>query len=119
MNSPTQAYRIVEIKNGLPHTLFHGLPSPDGRRSRRIQTDVWLDAEVKPVSYGRTSPFMESGFNVLLDRAECEAYLARFTAARELKVVRCLVQGIVPKPRAQSNVLLARRMYLPASEASV
>jgi hypothetical protein len=112
----TAAYRIVEIKNGLPHTLFHGLPGEGGRRSRVLRTDAWLAAEIKPVSYGRTSPFMEAGFNVLLDRAECEAYLDRFTAERTLKVVKCYVRGLRPKPRAQNNVLLASYLFLPASE---
>lgn len=112
MNEIT-AYRIVEIKNGKPHTLFHGLPG--AKRSRGAPTDVWVKAEVKPVSYGRNSPYFESGFNVLLDRHLCEDYLKRFTANRELKIVEVLVKGIREKPFAASPVFLADWMLLPST----
>jgi hypothetical protein len=114
MNYQTDAecWRIVEIKNGHYHTLFHGLPSEDGRRSRRLPKHTWLEAEEKMVSYGRGSPQMLSGFNVILSKPECEAYLGRFKDHRELKVVRCLAQELRPKPRANSDVWLARRLMI-------
>ena len=108
-----KAYRIVEMRYGAPCTLFHGLPGT--KRSRRIPLDTWLAAEKKPVSYGRSSPTMISGFNVLMDRKECEDYLSRFTADRKLLVVEILVRGLREKPNANSPVFLADWMLLPAT----
>ena len=111
MNTVT-AYRIVEIKNGIPHTLFHGIPL-NGTRTRKIPIGTWIKAEEKEVSYGKGSKPMISGFNVLLDRTLCEEYLTRFTGERELRVVEVLVRDLRPKPRAQSHVFLAKAMLLP------
>jgi hypothetical protein len=112
MTEPVTAYRIVEMKNGVPHTLFHGLPL-NGTRTRKIPIGTWIEAEEKEVSYGKGSPPMISGFNVLLDKELCLEYLTRFTGDRELRVVEVLVRDLRPKPRAQSPVFLAKSMMLP------
>lgn len=108
------AYRLVEMKHGQPHTLFHALPTKQ-KRSRIIPTDVWLQAEVKPVTYGRSSPTFESGFNVILEFDLCEQYLRRFTADRKVKIVEIKVKGIWPKPFSSSPVYLAEWMLLPST----
>jgi hypothetical protein len=107
-----ECYRIVEIKNGKYHSLFHGMPTEDGKRSRYLPVKQWIEAEEKMVSYGRTSPEMLSGFNVILSKADCDAYLTRFKDHRELKVVKCLAQELRPKPRATSEVWLAKRIMI-------
>lgn len=55
---------------------------------------------------------MLSGFNVILSREDCEAYLTRFKDNRELKVVRCFAKELRPKPRATSEVWLARHLMI-------
>jgi hypothetical protein len=105
-------YRIIEIKNGQTLTLFHGMPTPEGKRSRVLPTGEWLRAEEKPVSYGRGSPEMISGFNVTKDLEQCRQYLSRFTAERDLRVVRCLARGLRPKPRAQAEIFLASELMI-------
>jgi hypothetical protein len=107
-----ECWRIVEVKNGQYHTLFHGIPTEEGKRSRRLPLNEWLTAEEKMVSYGRGSPEMLSGFNVILSKSGCEAYLSRFKDHRELKVVKCVAQELRPKPRASSEVWLARKLMI-------
>lgn len=107
-----ECWRIVEVKNNQYHTLFHGLPTEEGKRSRRLPVNEWLVAEEKMVSYSKGSPEMLSGFNVILCKAECEAYLTRFKDHRQLKVVKCLARDLRPKPRATSDVWLARHLMI-------
>lgn len=107
-----ECWRIVEIKNGHYHTLFHGMPTEEGKRSRKLPVNEWLEAEEKLVSYGKGSPEMLSGFNVILCKTECEAYLTRFKDHRQLKVVKCLARDLRPKPRANSAVWLARHLMI-------
>jgi hypothetical protein len=112
------AYRIVEIKNNRPHSLFHGRPCPvtqahNHGRSRQLKTNAWLKAERKLVRDG-TGPWYESGFNVILDRDDCEEYLGRFYAPRILQVVQIRVRGeLRKKEHSRSPVMLADEMYLP------
>lgn len=103
------AYRIVEIKNTLPHTLFHGLNG-----NRRIPTDQWVRASTAKMVRDGTGPWYKPGFNVLLNREECEKYLERFTRPRELKVVPIWVNDdLRRKEHSRSEVWLADWMYLP------
>lgn len=107
----TTAYRIVEIRNGKPATLFHGISG-----SRNIPLGTWVKADNRMVRDG-TGPWYEGGFNVLLDREACEAYLERFKKPRELKVVEIKVRGrLRPKAHSPSPVFLADWMYLPEQE---
>jgi hypothetical protein len=102
------AYRIVELKGGHPHTLFHGVK---GRR--KLPVNRVIEADRKQVRDG-TGPYYESGFNVLLDHQACEQYLERFVAPRELRVVKVLVnENLRVKEHSRSEVYLADRMYLP------
>jgi hypothetical protein len=118
MNIQT-AYRIVEVKNGNPYTLFHGLPNPlfdwpnnGAKRSREIFRGIWLKADKKLVRDG-TGPYYLSGFNVLLTREGLEKYMERFTALRELRIVEIEVRGeLRPKEHSRSEVWLADEMRL-------
>jgi hypothetical protein len=109
-----KAFRIVEIKGGQPHTLFHGLPDEDQHRTRAIPLNTWVKAEVKQVRDG-TGPYYLSGFNVLLTREELEDYMTRFTAPRDLRIVEIQVRGeLRKKEHSRANVWLADEMYLPS-----
>jgi len=105
-----EAWRLLRVKNGLPHTLFHGF---HGSRSllqdkvlRAVEREVW-----NPGKKGK-APGFTSGWHVLLDKHECEEYLKRFTAKDDIVVARVLVACTYPKPRATSNVRLARYMKI-------
>jgi len=107
------AYRIVEIKHGHPHTLFHGMPGENGRRLRALPINTWIKAEQKlVVDGGKQEPYL-SGFNVLLHEWECDDYLTRFTAPRDLRVVPVKVRGKLRKKESnKGGVMLAEEMYL-------
>jgi hypothetical protein len=107
------AYRIVEIKYRLPHTLFHGLQHAWGRRSRLLPINTWIKAEQKlVVDGGKQEPYL-SGFNVLLHEWECDHYLTRFTAPRNLRVVKIKVRGKLRKKESnKGGVMLAEEMFL-------
>lgn len=101
------AYRIVEVKQDKPYTLFHGIAG-----QRAIPTGIWVKADKKMVRDG-TGPWYMSGFNVLLDQDDCIEYVRRFTAPRDLRVVRIFVRGELREKRhSRSNVLLADEMRL-------
>lgn len=103
-----KAYRIVEIKQGHPHTLFHGV---QGRRKLPINTLV--KADIKQVRDG-TGPYYTSGFNVLLSEEACQQYLERFVAPRELRVIMVFVnENLRKKEHSNSEVFLADHMYIP------
>lgn len=104
------AYRIVEMKKGKPHTLFHGLYG-----SRRIPVGAWVRAKTDKLVRDGTGPWYKPGFNVLLEREAIEKYLERFTAPRDLKVVKIMVRGpLRKKEHSPNNIWLADEMLLPA-----
>lgn len=102
------AYRIIDMDARSPRTLFHGI-----NRNRYIMVNRWVQADRKMViDGGNQTPYL-SGFNVLLNREDCEKYLERFTAPRDLRVVEILVRGeLRPKEQSRSPVYLADEMFL-------
>lgn len=109
-STPSEAWRIVEVKGGLPHTLFHGLDPVllhRSRRSRRLEVGLWMEAEEKLVVDGGGQEGYLSGFNVLLSREKAVEYLSRFTAPRDLRIARCEVRDLRPKP-TNPDVMLAK-----------
>jgi hypothetical protein len=110
-----ECYRIVEkTPEGEFKSLFHALPLLGRKRSRRLPKGRWLSAERKPVSYGRGSPTMLSGFNVCQDLETCRKYLGRFKDKpdRQLVIVRCYAMILAPKPRASANIWLAGKLKI-------
>jgi hypothetical protein len=106
-----EAWRLLRVKDGEPHTLFHGF---HGSRKlvrdkllKAVQRDVW-----NPGKRGRGIPPFTSGWHVLLDREECEAYLDRFTNKDDIVLCRVWVTGLRDKPRATSSVKLANHMKI-------
>ena len=106
-----EAWRLLRVKDGKPHTLFHG---HHGSRQlvqdkilRAVEREVW-----NPGKRGKGIPPFLSGWHVLLDKAECEEYLNRFKDCTDIVVSRVLVACCRDKPRATSNVKLARYMQI-------
>jgi hypothetical protein len=116
MNERT-AYRIVEVKHGRPHSLFHGIHyGCEPRRTRELFMDRWIQADNRQVRDG-TGPYYEGGFNVIFDLNDCFRYVDRFRAPRELRVVRIFVRGrIRPKEHSPSPVFLADEMFLSRAD---
>ena len=102
-----KAYRIVEVRNGRPCTLFHGWHG-----SRQLPTNRWLEAEVKVVRDGGQGPSYKSGFHVCRTREVAERLLKRFRRQRHLVIVEVKARGLRPK-RTNSQVALATKMLIP------
>lgn len=97
-------YKIVEFKKGEPHTLYHGL-----NRKRKLPIGKWLTAEEKIVSDGG-SPYL-SGFHIFRSQEQAELYKKRFTAPRDLRIVKCFARTVWPKP-TNHNVALAEQIRI-------
>lgn len=89
-----KVYRIVEIKNGQPYSLFHGT-----RGSRLLPIGEWITAEFMPARDGGGQPKDKylSGFHVLLSLEDALRYLKRFRQPRNLIVIACDADGIRQK----------------------
>lgn len=117
----TEVWRIVEIKAGIPHTLFHGNAnwrlgySGLSGRTRKLRFRAWMQAERKLVKDGSGQEPYEAGFNVLLSREKAVEYMKRFTAPRDLRIARCQAQGLRQKPTNQ-DVWLADHLWIDEIE---
>lgn len=100
-----KGFRLVEFKNDKPHTLFHGI-----NKSRVLRVGEWLEADVKRVNDNGGQSYM-GGFHFLYNLHEIREYMERFTAPRDLRVVRMLAKDVWPKPTNRS-VFLSRWMFL-------
>ena len=103
-----EAWRLLRVKDGRPHTLFHGY-----RGSRWLPQDKWLRAVEKqvwnPGKKGKSPGFI-SGWHVLPTKRECVEYLERFTAKDDIVV--CRVEVRVPREKPRSKVTLVGHMKI-------
>ena len=106
------AWRLLRVKNANPWTLFHGFHGsrqlPYDKELRAVESQVWNPGKKEK------GPGFISGWHVILDRDECNEYLKRFTDKTDLVVAKVHVANLRPKPRATSNVHLARYMKIDA-----
>lgn len=106
-----ESWRLLRVKNGVPYTLFHGYHGsralPQDKLLRAVERDVW-----NPGKRSRGTPPFLSGWHVIADKGECEEYLGRFTNCNDIVITRVQVACTRPKPRATSNVQLARYMMI-------
>ena len=104
----TDAYRLLRVKDGKPHTLFHGFHGsrclPQDKLLRAVERQVW-----NPGKKGKSPGFI-SGWHVLPTKKQCVKYLERFTAKDDIVVCRVIVAQPRYKPR--SKVFLARYMKI-------
>lgn len=105
-----EAWRLLRVKNGQPHTLFHGFHGSrqlvQDKTLRAVERQVW-----NPGKRGKGPGFI-SGWHVIADKSECEDYLLRFTSDDDMVVCRVTAGVLSDKPRATSNVQLARYMRI-------
>lgn len=103
-----EAYRLLRVKNGRPHTLFHGFHG-----SRELTQDKVLRATERqvwnPGKKNKSLGFI-SGWHILHNKRQCVEYLERFTAKDDIVVCRVEVACVREKPR--SKVFLAKYMKI-------
>jgi hypothetical protein len=102
-------YRILQIRNGHPTTLFHGV---DG--SRTLPVGQWIQAEVEEVFDGSGGTTYQSGFHLMPTREGAVEYLRQFDRARPLVVCEVEARNTWEKSHSLSEVLLAEEMKIGA-----
>ena len=103
-----KCYRIVEIKNGKPHSLFHGT---DG--SREIPMNRWVDANIKTVHDGSCGTEYESGFHILLSAKEALEFFNKMFRIKENRIViKCYAKGLRKKSHSKRDVYLADKIMI-------
>jgi hypothetical protein len=103
-----EAYRLLRVKNGKPHTLFHGFHG-----SRELTQDKVLRAVERPVynpGKKHTGKSFISGWHVLPTKEECVDYLARFKDLSDLVVCRVWIG--LPREKPRSKVHLCRYLKI-------
>ena len=98
-------YRIMEVKNGEPYTLFHGVNG-----SRKVRVGQWITAEKKTVHDGTNGTPYTSGFHCMGSFYACLKYLRKFTSARELGIYQIDAKNIYEKAHSRDMVFLADHM---------
>lgn len=100
-------YKIFDVKDDSPHTLFHGV-----KGSRRLSIGRWLTAERKMVRDGSGQNRYISGFHAYETMEDVKAWVkgARNLAGRVVSKVQ--VRGCRNKPRAVRRTILAYRMRI-------
>jgi hypothetical protein len=95
----TSAYRLLRVKDGQPHTLFHG---HCGSRN--------------PGKKGK-SPGFTSGWHVLPTKEQCVDYLGRFKDTSDIVVCRVTINRVREKPR--SKVFLSKYMKIDSYDWAI
>lgn len=111
----TSAYRLLRVKDGQPHTLFHGHCG-----SRKLPQDKLLEAVEKhvwnPGKKGK-SPGFTSGWHVLPTKEQCVDYLGRFKDTSDIVVCRVTINRVREKPR--SKVFLSKYMKIDSYDWAI
>lgn len=107
-----RVFRILENKNGKPHTLFHGL---DGSRTLPLDTELEACTNLVRNAKGQT-PF-KGGFHTLESENGTREYLTRFTAERPGTLVVCAVdvRDTWAKP-TNDQIILSRFMTISSAD---
>lgn len=102
-----EAWRLLRVKNGRPHTLFHGFHG-----SRELPQDKKLRAVEHPVRNPgkKTGPTFISGWHVLPTKEQCVDYLRRFKDTSDIVV--CRVSIAIPREKPRSKVYLSRYLKI-------
>lgn len=102
-----EAYRLLRVKKGKPHTLFHGFHG-----SRELPQDKVIRAVERPVRNPgkKDGPEFISGWHVLPTKEECVDYLRRFKDTSDIVV--CRVYIAFPREKPRSKVHLARYLKI-------
>lgn len=107
-----KTWRILENKEGKPHTLFHGV---DGSRTLPLDTEIVACTKIVRNAKGQT-PF-KGGFHTLESETETREYLKRFNASRPGTLVVCAVdvRDVWLKP-TNKLITLSRFMIIASDD---
>lgn len=98
-------YKIVEIINGVPYSLFHG-----NYGSREIPVNEPVTADIKLVDDGGKK-YM-SGWHFFCDKEIAKRYIKKYKKLDDRYLIECFFYGVREKETNQ-DVLLAKEIYIP------
>lgn len=102
----TEVFKIVEKYEDGYKTLFRGLNG-----SRKISTNIWLQAEEKLVRDGSGGKLYLSGFHVFKTENDADNYLGRFVTPERV-IIKCYAKNLRQKP-TNKIVFLADEIFIP------
>ena len=105
------AYKIFDLKDGMPCTLFHGVNG-----SRRLPLDRWLTAERKMVRDGSGQGRYVSGFHAYESMEDVRAWAKGAKNLDNRVVAQVGVRGCRSKPRAVRTTILADRLRITSDD---
>jgi hypothetical protein len=102
-----RVYRLFQIKNNKPLTLFHGV---DG--SRTLPLSTWVTASQKLVSDGGQE--YVGGFHCMRNFKKLQQYLERFDLSRrEIVIAEVFVDNPIWIKPTNKDIILCAKMYIP------
>jgi len=100
-----EAYKIFDVKDDMPHTLFHGVNG-----SRRLQLDQRMFAENKKVRDGSGKRWYKSGFHAYVHLKDAAQWARGAKNLDNRVAVKVSVTKCRYKPNAVRPTLLAATM---------
>lgn len=114
------AWRIVEIKNNKPHSLFHGT-----NKSREIKLDQWNKANIKMVQDGSGQQKKKylSGWHVLETEEQASQFFEKmFRIKTNRRIIKCKVRGNIRPKHSDGRgqpCILADEIYISSRDLSL
>lgn len=102
-----KAYKIFDIKDEKPKTLFHGV-----RGSRTLPVGEWIRADRKMVRDGSGQRLYESGFHAYPDLEAVEKWIKGAKKLDDRVVCEVEIKEIAMKPNAIRPTYLAQLMKI-------
>lgn len=101
------AYKIFDLHNGSPKTLFHGV-----KGSRLLPVNVWVEAEEKWCIDGSRQTKYLSGFHAYRTKEDVKNWIRRAKNLINRVVVQVEIEELRLKPNAVRPTILAKRMFI-------
>ena len=100
-------YKMVEAKDGVIKTLFHGT-----NKTRVLETGKWLKADLKLGYDGSKARKYLTGWHVMPDMPEFNRLLKRFKNLDNRYLIECRVKDTWDKKHSPYNIKLARWLFI-------
>lgn len=109
-NKSKKVWKVFDLKDGLPHFLFHGLGG-----SRRASVGKWLNAEKKDATDGSGTTVYTSGFHAFPSQSDVVDWAKYVNHVDDRVVVRVDIRRTRPKSHGRGNVILADQLRISPS----
>lgn len=111
MSNVLRGFKIVELKDNHPYSLFHGT-----QRSRKLPLCKWILADIKTVKDGTNGKPYTSGWHFFKDHSTAVSFFERMFRVKKDRtiIVAYFTQNIRHKENSKKGACwLADFMYIP------